>query len=145
MRVTWNTVSPLDRIFDDVMGTMLSTATNAKTFAPAVDVRSTDDEVLFLCDVPGFKSDDLEITVDNHVLTIKGTRKLENIEGEHVMLGRPYGTFGRSFQLPEQVDEDRLTADLEHGVLTIRLPKHAKAKPKRITIGGSKDVKHSEE
>jgi HSP20 family protein len=145
MRVTLSTVSPLDRIFDDVMGTMLGTATSAKTFEPAVDVRSTDDEVLFLCDVPGFKSDDLEITIENHVLTIKGTRKFESREGEQVMLGRPYGTFSRSFQLPTPVDEDRLAADLECGVLTIRLPKHPTTKPKRITIGIGKDVNRREE
>lgn len=145
MRVTWNMASPLDRVFDDVMGSMLGTATSPRTFEPAVDVRSNDEEVVFLCDVPGLKNDDLEITIDQHVLTIKGTRKFDSNEGEQVMLGRAYGSFSRSFELPDAVDEERLTADLEGGVLTLRLPKHPKAKPKRIVIGSGKDVKRLEE
>ncbi len=136
MRVTWNTVSPLERVFDDVMGSTLGTAMSPRTFQPSVDVRANEREVLFLCDVPGLKKQDLEITVVNHVLTIKGTRKFESKEGEQVMLGRAYGSFSRAFRLPDSVDEDRLDADLADGVLTIRAPRHPKAMPKRIAIGG---------
>jgi HSP20 family protein len=146
MRVSWNAISPIDRVFDDVMGSLLGTATSPKTFEPAVDVRANDDEVVILCDVPGIKNDELEITVENHVLTIRGARKFESKDGEQVMLGRAYGSFSRSFKLPDQVDEERLAADLVDGVLTIRLPKQPKAKPKKITIGnGRHDAKRLEE
>jgi HSP20 family protein len=136
MRVTWNTVSPLERVFDDVMGSTLGTAMSPRTFQPSVDVRANDDEVVFLCDVPGLEKEDLEITIENHVLTIKGARKFESKEGEQVMLGRAYGSFRRAFRLPDSVDEDGLSADLADGVLSIRVPKQAKAKPKKIEIGG---------
>ena len=111
MRVTWNMVSPLDRVFDDVMGSMLGTATSPRTFEPSVDVRSNDHEVIFLCDVPGLKNEDLEITIDHRVLSISGTQKFESSQDEQVLLGRAYGTFRRRFELPDDVDHERLTAN----------------------------------
>jgi HSP20 family protein len=145
MRVTWNAVSPLGRVFDDVMGTTLGTAMSPRTFEPAIDVVANVDEIVFFCDVPGIKKEALEITVENHTLTIKGARRFESKEGEQVMRGRAYGTFRRAFRLPDHVDQDRLCADLCDGVLTIRLPKQAKAKPKRIPIGGGADTRRLEE
>jgi HSP20 family protein len=125
----------LDRVFDDVMGSMLGTARNLRTFDPAIDVRTNDDAIVFVCDVPGIKQDDLEVTLENGVLTIRGTRKFESGNGEQVVLGRAYGAFSRSFTLPEYVDENNLSAELADGVLTIRVGKHPKAKPRRIQIG----------
>lgn len=136
MRGTFNAVAPVARGHrDDVMGSMLGTAASVQAFEPAIDVRANEDEVVFLCDVPGTKAEELEVTVENRVLTIKGARKFETKEGEQVMLGRAYGAFTRTFRLPDLVDEERLAADLTDGVLTIRLPKHPKAKPRKITIG----------
>jgi HSP20 family protein len=89
-----------------------------------------------VCDVPGIKQDDLEVTLENHVLTIKGTRKFEGKENAPSMLGRAYGSFNRSYTLPDSVDGENLSAHLADGVLTIRIPKHAKAKPKKIPITG---------
>ena len=141
MRVTWNTVSPLERAFDDVMGATFGAAMSPQTFEPSYDVKANDDEIVFFCDVPGTRKEDLEITIANHALTIKGARKFESKEGEQVMLGRAYGSFSRTFRLPESVDEEKLAADLCDGVLTIRIPKHPKAKPRRILIGGGDDTK----
>lgn len=139
----WNDVpmpSLIDRVFDDVMRSAFGThgtALSKETFQPAVDVRSDDDKLVFECDVPGMKQEDIEITVDNRVLTIKGTRKLESAsEKQHVVLGRAYGAFSCSYTLPEWVDADRMTADLANGVLTISIPKQPQAKPRRILIGG---------
>ena len=72
MLPAWNAVATLDRMLDDVMGSAFGTATNTRTFEPAIDVRTSDSEVVVLCDVPGVKQDDLEVTLENHVLTIKG-------------------------------------------------------------------------
>jgi HSP20 family protein len=141
MLTTWDAVSTLDRMFDDVMGSAFGTATNSRTFDPAIDVRASETEVVFLCDVPGVKQDDLEITLENHVLTIKGTRKFDSRQNEQVMLGRAYGAFSRAFTLPDALDEDNLAANLADGVLTIRIPKHPKAKPRKIAIGGGPDAK----
>ncbi|MGA7119952.1 MAG: Hsp20/alpha crystallin family protein [Polyangiaceae bacterium] len=132
-------------MFDDVMGSMLGTATSTRTFDPSIDVHASDDEVVLLCDVPGIKQDDLEVTLENHVLSIKGTRKFEGKENEQVMLGRAYGSFNRSYTLPEYVDDDNLTARLADGVLTIRIPKQAKAKPKKIPIANGQDSKQLKE
>jgi HSP20 family protein len=72
------------------------------------------------------------------VLNIKGTRRFEQTrDNEQVMLGRSYGAFSRAYTLPDGLDEEALSADLVDGVLTIRIPKHPKAKPRRITIGTS--------
>ncbi|MDP9034553.1 MAG: Hsp20/alpha crystallin family protein, partial [Myxococcota bacterium] len=123
MLTTWDAVSTLDRMFDDVMGSALGTATNSKTFEPAIDVRASESEVVFLCDVPGVKQEDLEVTLENHVLTIKGRRKYDSNDNEQVMLGRAYGAFTRAYTLPDALDEDNLSAHLADGVLTVRIPK----------------------
>jgi HSP20 family protein len=145
MLTTWDAVSTLDRMFDDVMGSMLGTATNARTFEPSIDVRSSESEVVFVCDAPGVKQDDLEVTVENHVLTIKGTRKFESREDEQVMLGRAYGSFARAYSLPDYLDDVNLSANLADGVLTVRIPKHAQAKPRKIQISNGSSAKQLKE
>ncbi len=142
MLTTWDAVSTLDRMFDDVMGSAFGTATSSRTFDPAIDVRANDAEVVFVCDVPGVKQEDLDITLENHVLTIQGARKFESDAKEQVMLGRAYGAFRRAFTLPDSLDEEGLAAHLADGVLTVRIPKLPKAKPRKITIGlgGSKQL-----
>jgi HSP20 family protein len=145
MLSTWDAVSTLDRMFDDVMGSMLGTATNARTFDPSIDVRFSESEVFFVCDAPGVKQEDLEVTVENHVLTIKGARKFDSREGEQVMLGRAYGSFTRAYSLPDYLDDANLSADLADGVLTIRIPKHAQAKPRKIQISNGSTAKQLKE
>lgn len=141
----WNAVSTLDRMLDDVMGSAFGAAMNTRTFHPAIDVRTSDDEVVFLCDVPGVKQEDLELTLENHVLTIKGERKFEANQSEQVVLGRPYGVFNRSFALPDSLDEANLSADLADGVLTIRVPRQATAKPRRIQISNGSNGSNGSE
>lgn len=137
MLTAWDAVSTLDRMFDDVMGSAFGTATSSRTFDPAIDVRANENEVVFSCDVPGVKQEDLDVTLENQVLTIKGSRKFERKQDEQVVLGRSYGSFKRSFSLPDGLDDSNLEAQLVDGVLTIRIPKHPKAKPRKIQIGGS--------
>jgi HSP20 family protein len=145
LTTAWDAVSTLDRMFDDVMGSAFGTATNSRTFDPAIDVRASESEVVFICDVPGVKQEDLEVTLENHVLTIKGTRKFDSKENEQVMLGRAYGAFNRAFTLPNTLDEENLTANVADGVLSVRIPKHPKAKPRKIQIGGGSDAKQLKE
>ncbi len=145
MLTTWDAVSTLDRMFDDVMGSALGTATNSRTFEPAIDVRASESEVVFLCDVPGVKQEDLEVTLENHVLTLKGRRKYDSNDNEQVMLGRAYGAFTRAYTLPDALDEDNLSAHLADGVLTVRIPKHPKAKPRKIQIGAGGDARQLNE
>ena len=135
MLTTWDAVSTLDRMFDDMMGSALGAATNSRTFNPDIDIRSTEEELVFVCDVPGVKQEDLDITLHEHVLTIKGARKLESAPGHQMLVGRSYGSFKRSFTLPSSLDEEKLSADLHDGVLEIRIPKVPKAKPFKVQIG----------
>jgi HSP20 family protein len=139
MLTRWD--STFDRIFDDVMGSAFGTATSARAFEPAIDVRTSESDVTFVCDVPGLKQEDLEVTLEGHVLTIKGTRRFEAREHEQVMLGRAYGAFQRAFTIPDSLDGENLSASLQDGVLTVVLPKHARAKPRKIEIGTGSGAK----
>lgn len=136
----------LDRLVDDVMngvaGTAFGTVSTQSTFSPAIDVRANDDEIVFLCDVPGIKPEDLEVTLEAGTLTIKGQRRYEGSDKDQVLLGRTYGAFEKSFTLPDLVDAENMTADLEDGVLAIHVPKKPQAKPRRIHInnGGHKQL-----
>src|SRR5690349_5075386 len=141
MLATWNAVSTLDRMFDDVMGSAFGTATSNRTFNPAIDVRASDTEVSLVCDVPGVRQEDLEITLSNRVLTIKGARRYDNGQAEQVMLGRAYGSFSRAYTLPDALDEEKLVAELSDGVLTVRIPKLPKAQPRKIQISVRNDTK----
>jgi HSP20 family protein len=145
MLTRWDAVSTLDRMLDDVMGSMLGTATSARTFDPSIDVHASENELVFVCDVPGIKQDDLEVTLENHVLTIKGVRKFQGKDHEQVMLGRAYGSFSRTYTLPDYVDDENLSAQLADGVLTIRIPKQAKAKPRKIQISNGHESKQLKE
>ena len=138
---TWDAVSALDRLFDDVMGSTLGTATNSRSFTLDTDVRTDDKEVRVICDVPGLKRDDLDVILENHVLTIKGARKFTSRDDEQVMLGRSYGAFERQFTLPDSLDEENLSASLADGVLTVSIPKRPKAAPISIRVGDGSEAK----
>lgn len=135
MLATWNAVTALDRMLDDVMGSAFGAAINPRTFNPSIDIRTTDDAVVLVCDVPGVKREDLEIVLENHVLTLKGSRRFDAGEKEQLVLGRAYGEFSRSFTLPEGLDEENVAAELNDGVLSLRIQRHPKAKPRKIEIG----------
>lgn len=131
--------SMLDRVLDDVMtgmaGTSLQTHSPVRSFSPAIDVRANAEEIVFTADVPGFKQEDLEITLHKGVLTLKGERRYEGNGKDKVWLGRSYGKFERSFTLPETANAEQLSADLADGVLSVRVAQLPKAEPKKIAIG----------
>lgn len=139
MATAWTAFPMLDRLFDDVMtgmaGTSLGSATVTRGFAPAIDVRANQEEIVFTADVPGVRQEDLDVTLEDGVLSIKGQRRYEGNGKDKVWLGRSFGSFERSFTLPDTVDAEKLSAELADGVLTIRIPQVPKAKPKKIAIG----------
>lgn len=148
MLTAWSAFPMLDRLFDDVMngvaGTALGSAGSQTVYTPAIDVRANDDEIVFVCDVPGLKQEDLDVTLTAGTLTIKGQRRYEGGEKDQVWIGRGYGAFERAFTLPDVVDADHMSAELADGVLTIRVPKKPQAKPRRIQIGGGNGHKQLE-
>ena len=99
----------------------------------------TKDAYIFKADVPGIPEKDIEIQMTGNVLTIAGQRKLENVqEGERFFaLERGYGSFSRSFALPDGVDVEHVSAEVKDGVLTVRIPKKPEVQPRRISIGSS--------
>lgn len=124
----------MNRLFDD----MLTRTTPSAAWAPPVDVREDDREISLDVELPGVKPEDVEVTCDNGLLSIRGQKSAERKEGnesEYHLVERTYGTFTRSFRLPKGVDDSKITADFEHGVLHVRVPKAALPQPKKIQIG----------
>jgi HSP20 family protein len=124
----------LDQTFKDFFASGEDVATRG--WVPAVDIRETGDTLSLLVELPGLKREDVEITLENHVLTIRGERKFEKDvkEEDYHRIERAYGAFMRSFTLPRNVEIDRVKAGFEDGVLRIDLPKAEAAKPRRIDI-----------
>jgi HSP20 family protein len=108
----------------------------AGNFVPPVDIYEDEQSVTLKVEVPGLDPKDVDVRVENNTLSIKGERKFEKEEKEENFhrIERRYGSFVRSFTLPNTVDTDTVKADYENGVLKIRLAKRAEAKPKQIKV-----------
>jgi len=111
---------------------------HAVAFTPAFDVKETKDAYLFKADVPGMTEKDLEVTVTANRLTVGGKRDQEKEEknDRYYCYERSYGSFTRSFTLPDGADLDQMTARLEKGVLDIVVPKRPEVQPKKIAVRG---------
>ena len=127
----------IDRLFEDTFGNAGARA----GWAPSVDVREDQKEITFEVELPGIKPEEVDITCENGVLTVRGEKQNERREGDessrYHMVERTYGSFSRSFQLPQGVDEDKIEADFEHGILSVRIPKAALPQPRKIQIRAS--------
>ena len=126
----------IDRLFDDAFGGN-GGMRGASAWIPPVDVRESDSELALVFEIPGVSPDQIEVTTDNGVLTVRGEKREERKEGteqQYHLVERVYGNFSRSFQLPKNLDESKIDANFEHGVLTVRIPKAALPQPKKIQI-----------
>jgi HSP20 family protein len=112
------------------------TARPASAFSPAFEVKETNDSFVLRADVPGVEEKHLDVAVHNGVLTVSGSRQAEERkEGESFAIyERQYGSFSRSFALPDMADGERIEASLSNGVLTLSIGKKAEAKPRKIEI-----------
>jgi HSP20 family protein len=114
------------------------------SFAPAVDVYEDEHQVTLKIEVPGVDEKDIDVRIENNVLTVHGERKFEKEENEENFrrVERQYGSFTRTFTLPNTVDAENVQASYDKGILKIALPKKAEAKPKRIkvNVGGEKTL-----
>jgi HSP20 family protein len=106
------------------------------TWAPAVDIYETENELVVKADLPDVSEKDLDVRIENSTLTIRGERKFEKkVEEEHYLrVERTYGSFSRSFSLPNTVNSEAIKAEYKNGVLTVELPKRAESKPKQIKV-----------
>ena len=125
----------LNRLFRDSFGDNQD-ALSTSNFSPAVDVYEDEHTVNLKIEVPGVDEKDLDIRVENNTLTVHGERKFEKEEKEENFrrVERQYGSFTRSFTLPQTVNAENVSANYDKGVLKISLPKKAEAKPKQIKV-----------
>ncbi len=110
---------------------------DANTWMPPVDIYQTSDQELVLkAELPDMSREAIDITVENFVLTIKGEKKFANEvkEEQYHHVERRYGTFSRSFSLPQTVDASKVAAEYKNGVLTVRLPLREEARPRQIKV-----------
>ncbi|MCE3045247.1 MULTISPECIES: Hsp20/alpha crystallin family protein [Legionella] len=106
------------------------------TWAPAVDIKEEKDRFLVVADIPGVKSEDIHISLENNLLTIQGERYFEKTEGKegYSRIERSQGQFYRRFSLPQSADESNISAKCKHGVLEVIIPKRTTPKEKRIEV-----------
>jgi HSP20 family protein len=125
----------LNRVFADGLE-RAGDESNLTPWAPPVDIFETEHELVVKADLPDVNPQDLDIHVENNVLTIRGERKFENKvkEENYLRVERVYGSFSRTFTLANSVKSEAIKADYQNGVLTLSIPKREEAKPKQIKV-----------
>jgi HSP20 family protein len=126
----------MNQLFEQQYGGGREESLTAGAFVPPVDIYEDEHSIQLKLEVPGIDEKDLDIKVENNTLTVSGERKLEKEEKEENFhrVERRYGSFTRSFTLPNTVSTDDVQADYDNGVLKIKLNKRAEAKPKQIKV-----------
>ena len=138
--VRWDPYRDITAIRDE-MNRMFSRSigetAGGSAWTPAMDIFDRQDAVELTAELPGLTADDIEIEVDDNVLTVKGERRFEDTveDGRYYRLERAYGQFSRSVTLPQGVKADEISADFDGGVLRVRVPKADEVKPRRIAVG----------
>lgn len=150
-RELYSLQNQMNRLFQDSFGNAPATSQGsgsddflaASNFIPPVDVYEDEHNVSLRVEVPGIDVNDLDIRVENNLLTIRGERKWNKEEKEENFhrVERRYGSFARSFTLPNTVSTDNVQANYDNGILEIKLAKRAEAKPKQIKVGVSSESK----
>jgi HSP20 family protein len=131
--------SEMDQLLNSFFGTPPSAGANEALWYPRVDLREHDQEFVLVADLPGMQQEDINISVENNILTLQGQRTFEH-DDQHGPNGyahyreRAYGTFCRRFTLGAAVDAENITATYKAGVLEVHIPKTAAAQPKRIAV-----------
>src|SRR2546430_4930828 len=125
----------INRLFNDAFE-RTGEESNLSAWAPAVDIYETEHELVVKADLPDVDPQDLDIGVENNILTIRGERKFEKKVNEenYLRVERAYGSFARSFTLANSANSDAIKADYQNGVLTLTIPKKEEAKPKQIKV-----------
>jgi HSP20 family protein len=141
--IRWDPIRELDslqgdmnRLFDRFFEGRTPNGTSRR-WLPAMDLLETDDHLVVRGDLPGLTEDDIDIEIKDNVLTVSGERKADSEEkGEgYYRVERAFGGFSRSLTLPQGVDAEKVEANFDKGVLEVRIPKPAEAKPTRVQIG----------
>ena len=136
MLSVWDPFADLNRVQREFEKSFFGPRTRNADFAPAVDVHEDSERLVLRAELPGVKREDIEVSIDANVLTLKGERKLEKEEQgrRYHRIERSYGTFVRQFQLPSNIDSAQIDAQLSDGVLTVSLNKKQELKPRKIDV-----------
>ena len=129
----------MDRLWDSFLeGRPMRRAEDGREWLPSIDVSETKNELVIKAELPGLDPKDIDISMNNGYLTIKGEKKHEKEEKDenYHLIERSYGSFTRSVRLPREVQNDKITASFKNGVLRVTLPKSEEAKKKEIKIKG---------
>jgi len=131
--------SHFDRLFNNAF-VHQSSADNDEprhtNWLPTVDIHEGDNQITLRAELPGLSEEDIELTIDKNRLTIKGEKRLEteNANGNYQRIESSYGSFHRSFPLPDSIDQGKIVARFDNGVLNVTLPTTEEAQPKRIEL-----------
>jgi HSP20 family protein len=141
----WQELETLQERLERILGGTWPTFTDggAGEWTPAVDFKETDKEFVLTAELPGMAENDVDVEVEQNILTIKGEKRTEREEkkekdGQYHLVERSYGFFQRAFTLPPAVDAAKIQADFSNGVLTVRLPKRQESTARRIAVGSKK-------
>jgi HSP20 family protein len=130
-----NMQDEMNRLFDDFIGRAPLRGVEGR-WVPAVDISENEDSLFVDVEIPGMKKEDIKVSLEHNVLSLKGEKKQEKEvkEENYHRWERRYGSFARSFELPMPVQADKIKAAYKHGVLHVELPKAEEVKPKEIPI-----------
>jgi HSP20 family protein len=124
------------RLFEDAFTRMVNEPRATRPWSPAVDIYETENELVLKADLPDVDPKDVDVRVENQTLTVSGERKFaqqDTGKGYH-RIERSYGSFVRSFAVPNSFDTDKISADIKNGVLSVSLPKKETAKPRQVKV-----------
>ncbi len=128
----------MNRLFEDAVSTARSEEKDmiSSSWAPAVDIYEDEKQLVLTAEIPGIDEKDVEIKIEDNTLSIHGERKLEKEtkEENYHRIERAYGSFYRSFTLPNHIDQDKIQAEHENGVLKISMPKRPELQPRKVKI-----------
>ncbi len=128
----------MNRLFEDAVSTARSEEKDmiSSSWAPAVDIYEDEKQLVLTAEIPGINEKDVEIKIEDNTLSIHGERKLEKEtkEENYHRIERAYGSFYRSFTLPNHIDQDKIQAEHENGVLKISMPKRPELQPRKVKI-----------
>ena len=129
----------VNRLFEDTLTRGRSGQAELAAWAPAVDIYETETELVVKADLPDLQEKDIDVRVENNTLTIRGERKFEKdvTEDNYLRVERAYGSFTRSFSLPNTVKTEGIRAEYRNGVLTVRMAKREESKAKQVKINVS--------
>lgn len=149
--IRWNPVRDIvsirrqmDRLFDTFMDETLADRLDTQTWGLALDIAEKDDAFIVKASVPGVKPEDLDVSLNDNTLTIRGEVKSDETieEGQYHVRERRYGHFTRTLTLPRTVNRDAIDASYENGVLTLHIPKSEEVQPRRITVKTAQNGHH---